>query len=86
MTIPDRSRSDKCRETTEKSTEQQSATSLTEQARPHLAMQPSSFNRVGSHSPLNKSASSRSSMGAQHAAAALGVAGRRLLICVIMQV
>jgi hypothetical protein len=47
------------RETTEKSTEQHSATSLTEQPRPHFAMHASKESRVGSESALKSAASSR---------------------------
>lgn len=63
----------RCRETTEKSTEQHSATSVTEHGRPHFVRQASSLMRVGSHSALNSSGSSSSSTGPQHFAACLGV-------------
>jgi len=76
----------RCRETTEKSTWQQSATSVTEHGRLHLTRQVSSLVRVGSLSALNKLGSSKSSTARQQAAACLGDMGLRVRTCVIMQV
>src|SRR5262245_20407663 len=90
--MPARSRSWRWRETTEKSTEQHSATSVTEQARPHLARHARRAARVGSQRALKRSVLRRWSMGPQQAAACLGEEGLRaraclcVRTCVIMQI
>jgi len=97
-----RARSDRCLETTETSTAQQSASSPTLHQRAHFAMQEMSCKRVGSLSAAKKSASREASMACLRFAAALGVLGvaralERALgrgetgnvlvyICVIMQI
>ncbi len=65
----------RCRATTEKSTEQHSATSLTEHGRPHLIKHAKRAARVGSESDLNRSVSSVESIAARRRRAALGVFG-----------
>ena len=91
-TTPARSSVCRCRETTEKSTEQHSATSVTVHALPHLIRHPSSRARVGSHNALKSSGSNRSSSGPPHVAACFGVIARlgatafRVRTCVMMQV
>jgi hypothetical protein len=65
----------KCRDTTERSTEQHSATSVTPHGRAHFDKHASNFSRVGSASARNNSASSRRSISPGRAAAAFGLAG-----------
>lgn len=83
---PARAIRERWRATVEKSTEQHSATSVTEHALPHFSKHDSNLARVGSASALSKSGSSSVSSRARRRNACFGVGFFCLLTCVIMQV
>jgi len=74
------------RATIEKSIEQHSATSVTEQGRPHLSRHESNFARVGSARALSSSGSSSRSSRARLRAACLGEDAPRWIADAITQV
>jgi hypothetical protein len=87
-TTPACSSTRKCRETTDKSTRQHAAISVTLHALAHFARHASSASRVGSPSARNKSADIAASMGPFTRAASRGVLGGfcRFVVCISMQV
>lgn len=76
----------KCRATTEKSTEQHAATSLTEHGRPHFNRHDNNRPRVGSASAFNFSGSSNRSNRARRRNACRGVIVSRLHTDAMLQV